>query len=318
MSDEFHLHHYPVFEEGIFAKYPTLFDQFPENSHGRLRSKLRQVQKVLPEYEGTLTWPLLTGPGFCGGTHPGAETVFTEIVLGPNNSFYNSDCLYANPAKRVFAVADPPGISEYGRRIFRDIDAHLKTGTVADLENVINRINYEMAAQRETATLALVCFPEDTPGRALAFVAGDTLLFHGNALSKQLKPVTGSPYFIGAAHIPIVPQEIELAPGDFFIIASDGILTLNAHWRAKRPAEFLLEHINGNIDNFALNAITACNDCCEEKHLERVAARFGGSDNVTVLLVCPEKLPAGNGQKSFILGGHAHIKHKLPLGRTKP
>ena len=138
----------------------------------------------------------------------------------------------------------------------------------------------------------------------MAFIAGDTLLFHGNIHQRRLIPIEGSPDFIGMPYIYLEPRRIELTQGDFFIIASDGILSIRRDNVETRLEKALMAHINTNIENFALSAIMASNRYLEERIYDRVIPRFGGSDNVSALLVYPEKLTDISCQESVILGGY--------------
>jgi hypothetical protein len=303
MAENFRIQHYPVFESGVFQKHPTLFDRFGQNAPGQSKKRFEQVRQVLPRYEETLTWPLLTGPGFCGATHPGADNVFIEIMVGFNQSIYNSDCLYVNPSQRVFAISDSPGITDCSRRLFGELDEYLKMSDGDDLETIVNRINKEMPG-REGATLSLVCLPKDTTDLAIVLIAGDTLVFHGNLFRRQLTRLEGNPDFIGTTYAYFQPSHAELAPGDFFIIASDGISSIKGNHKETRLEDTLLEHLDNNTENFALSAIRSSNQCYEENLYGRGITRFGGSDNVSVLLVYPEKLEDTGYQGNFILGGY--------------
>jgi hypothetical protein len=302
MAENFRIQHYPVFENGVFEKHPALFDRFGQNASGHSRKRLEQVRQVLPRYEKTLTWPLLTGPGFCGGTHPGADNVFIEIMVGFNDSIYNSDCLYVNPSQRVFAISDAPGITDCSRRLLEELDKYLKTSDADDPETIVNRINKQMRG-REGATLSLVCLPKDTTDLATVLVAGDTLLFHGNLFRRQLTRLEGNPNFIGTTYTYFQSSHIGLAPGDLFIIASDGITSIQGNHKKARLEDTILEHLDSDTENFALGAIRRSNQCYEETFYGRGITRFGGSDNVSMLLVYPEKLEDAGYQGCFILGG---------------
>jgi len=298
MAENFRIQHYPVFENGVFQKHPTLFDRF-----GYSKKRLEQIRQVLPKYEETITWPLLTGPGFCGATHPGADNIFVEIMVGFNDSIYNSDCLYVNPSHRVFAISDAPGITDCSRRLFQQLDEYLKTNHADDLETIVNKTNKEMR-EREGATLSLVCLPKDNVDSATVLVAGDTLVFHGNLFHRQLTQVEGNPNFIGTAYTYFQSSHVELAPGDFFVIASDGISSIKGKHKEARLEDTILEHLDSDTEKFVLSAIRRSNQCYEETLYDRGITRFGGSDNVSMLLVYPEKLEDTGYEGSFILGGH--------------
>ena len=130
------------------------------------------------------------------------------------------------------------------------------------------------------------------------------MLFHGNISQRRLTPIEGIPNFIGTPYIYLEPRRIELTQGDFFIIASDGILSIRRDNVETRLEKALLAHINSNMENFALSAITASNRYLEEKIYDLVIPRFGDSDNVSALLVYPERLIDISCQESFILGGY--------------
>jgi hypothetical protein len=312
MTDGFQLHQYPVFEPGVFDRHPELFDRFARQAVARLEERFLRARRTLPADEKTLTWPLLLGPGFCGGTHPGADNVFVETMVGFNDFVYDSDCLYANPADRAFAVSDPPGITESSRKLFVQLDRRLRHDGPARLEAILNDLNREISGD-DAATLALISFPAAQPGdtpRGVAYVAGDTLLFHGNVQGDSLAAVEGIPDFFGFPGTYISPIEIPLKPGDFFIIASDGVMSIRGADRERRLADVLLQHVDGNPQGFALSAMRACNACIQEQIYDRTITRFGGSDNVTLMLVVPEELPEMSVAESYILGGSISRRQK--------
>lgn len=315
MTQRFGVHHHPVFEPGVFDEHPELFDRFEGPAMARLEGRFRKAREALPTYERTLRWPLLLGPGFCGGTHPGADNVFVETMVGFNEFVYNSDCLYVNPDLRVFAISDPPGITESSRKLFQGLDRELRRDGIDDLEATINDLSIRVGAD-DAATLALIAFPafasSGCPETAMAFVAGDTLLFHGNTRRETLAPVNGIPDFFGFPATRIQPTEIDLAPGDFFIVASDGVMSIRGADRDRNVADILLEHVNGNPPGFALSAMKACNARMKERIHDRAITRFGGSDNVSLMLVQPENLPEAPGADSFILGGRITRHGKRP------
>ena len=109
---------------------------------------------------------------------------------------------------------------------------------------------------------------------------------------------------MGTPHTHPAPIRIELTSGDFFVIASDGILSIREGNTGTRVEEALLSLINTDMVNFAYLAIKAANRYFEEFINGRVTGRFGGSDNVSALLIYPEKLIDVDFQESFILGGH--------------
>ena len=296
----FRIRHYPVFERGTFLSNPNLFNRFAQNLADYRQDGYERARQTLTGYEEVIHWPLLTGPGFYGGTHPGADNVFVETMTGMSNFIYNSDCLYANPAARVFAISDPPGITTSSRRLFEVLDRYLQESD--DLEDAVNRLNVQMRPE-QAATLSLVHVPANRPDRALVLLAGDSLLFYGNEMSRRLLPLAGNPAFIGTANARFQPQEIGLSAGDFFIIASDGILSIRGNHIDKRLEDVLMEHVDGSLENFVHSAMTACNRHFDDKIFDRPFTRFGGHDNVSLLLVHPERLLNAGSAPSVILGG---------------
>ncbi len=307
MTNPFRIHYYPVFEKGMFEKHPALFDRFIQHTPDHLQKKYQKARETLTKYEGTITWPLVAGPGFCGATHPGAENILIATMASSNPLIYNSDCLYVNPSQKVFAISDAPGISTYARKLFVKLDHYLQTGSIDDLSTIINDLNKE-TRWGDSATLSLIYFPKNKSdsrfGKAVAFIAGDTYLFQGNIFQRRMTRVEGNPYFIGTTSIHLEPKCIDLTEGDVFVIVSDGILSIRANNKEIRLEEALLDHINDDLENFAFSAIKTCNSSLEERVYNRVITRFGGSDNVSALLVYPEKLIDSNCKESYILGGY--------------
>ena len=290
----------------MFQQHPALFDRFTHYASDGMKERFRKAWTTLPGYETTTTWPLVIGPGFCGGTHPGADNVFLEVMLGTNNFIYDSDCLYANPSRKVFAISDPPGITDSSRRLFANLDRRLKKSCASDLEAILNDLNREVGPD-DGATLSLLAFPPATSQSgvrtALAFVAGDSSVFHGNLSRRGMTPIEGIPDFVGTPHTYLEPIAIELTEGDFFIIVSDGILSIRGNDRERALAGILRECVDGDPQDFAFRAIRDSNQCLEERIYDRRLTRFGGSDNVSALLVYPEELTDAASQESFILGG---------------
>jgi hypothetical protein len=311
MTNLFHLQHHPVFEKGVFQKHSALFDRFAHYTSDNMKEKFGKAWKTLPSYESVITWPVVTGPGFCGGTHPGADNVFIEAMLGSNNFVYDSDCLYVNPSRKVFAISDPPGITDSSRRLFTKLDRNLQKGSVNGLEAVLNDLNRKTPGE-DGATLSLIAFPEtgqESGRQAVAFVAGDSYLFHGNLSHRRMVPIEGIPEFVGTPHTYLKPIAIELAEGDFFIIASDGILSIRGNDKERALEDVLRERVDGNPQDFAFRAIRDSNRYLEERIYDRTLNRFGGSDNISALLVYPEGLADTGPRESFILGGYTQ-KHR--------
>ena len=302
MTQDIRIRNYPVFERGTFQSHPDLFSRFDQNAPEHLRSKYERMWQSLPRYEETITWPLIAGPGFWGATHPGADTVFVDIMVGINSYVYNSDCLYVNPARRVFAISDPPGITTGSRRLFERLDGYLKTAS-DDLEAYFNRLNRETRSE-EGATLSLVHVPTERHRTAQVIIAGDTFLLHGNFGQGTIRIIHGSQDFIGTPYATFKAQEISCLPGDFFLIASDGILSL-AHADSERNLESALRpYLNGDPDGIVRQVMTACNAYYREQIYDRAFSRFGGNDNVSLLLIRPEWLEENTTARSIILGGY--------------
>lgn len=302
MAQDIRIRNYPVFEKGTFRSHPDLFGRFQQNAPDHLRSKYERQWLSLPKYEQIITWPLVAGLGFCGATHPGADTVFVDIMVGINSYVYNSDCLYVNPASRIFAISDPPGITTGSRRLFERLDGYLKTASV-DLEAYFNRLNRETRPE-EGATLSLVHFPPDRSGIAQVIIAGDTFLLHGNVPKREIRILSGCQDFIGTPYATFKSQEIQYKPGDFFLIASDGILSLVHADPERKLGNALRPYLNENPDDVVRQVMTACNAYYHEKVYDRVFSRFGGNDNVSILLIRPEWLEEVSSARSLILGGY--------------
>ena len=307
MSNDFHVGNYPVFKKGIFDERPGLFDRFIYHIPEHLKKKYQEGRGTLLKYEETITWPLITGPGFSGATHPGTENIFIATMLNPNSIIYNSDCLYVNPSQKVFAISDAPGVTTSSRKLFVELDNQLQAGSLNDIKTILNDLNKKIGIEN-SATLSLICFPKSKSryrvSQALAFIAGDSYLFHGNILQKRMTCIEGATEFFGTPYIRLEPKCIELVAGDFFIIVSDGILSVRLNNKAAKLEEILWEYVNGYLENFALNIINGCNEIFEEKVFDKVITRFGGGDNVSALLVHPEELIDINDNNGFIYGGY--------------
>jgi hypothetical protein len=268
-------------------------------------SKYERAWQTLAGYEEDAHWPLLSGPGFSAATHPGAENVFVEALQGVCNLVYNSDCVYANPSKRIFAISDPPGITTSSRQLFAAMDRYLKKSD--DVQEIINRLNSDLGPD-DAATLSLIYFPADRPGKAQILIAGDTFVFHGNMASHMLRQLSGHWSFMGTPHVSLMLEERAFTVGDFFIIASDGITSLKGNEIGKSLEEVFWKYIAGNAEKFVLSAMTACNRPFEQTVYDRSITRFGGNDNVSLLLVCPDGLIDSEQPESFILGGEVHYR----------
>ena len=307
MNKLINIDRFPLFEKGIFEKYPALFDRFIHHNPGNSKKKYQEARKLLPEFERTITWPMITGPGFCGATHPGSENMFSKIMSRQNSLIYNSDCLYVNPLQNVFAVSDAPGVTTSSRRLFEKLDQSLKERPINDLETIINGLDRDTNISSR-ATLCLVYFPrrvsENGPPKALALSAGDSYVFHGNIFNGEIRLIEGNPSFIGSPEISPELEVIELSSGDFFILASDGIDDITLYNQDTGLGETLWKQMNDGPENFVFNAIKTCNSILERRLSSRKITMFGGIDNVSVLLIFPDKLREINQKQSFILGGY--------------
>jgi hypothetical protein len=177
---------------------------------------------------------------------------------------------------------------------------------VNDLEAILNDLNRKTLGE-DGATLSLIAFPETgqaSDRQAVAFVAGDSYLFHGNLSHRGIAPIEGIPDFVGTPNTYLKPIAINLTEGDFFIIASDGILSIRGNDKERALEDVLRERVDGDLQDFALRAIRDSNRYLEERIYDRTLNRFGGSDNISALLVHPEGLADIASRESFILGGY--------------
>jgi hypothetical protein len=96
------------------------------------------------------------------------------------------------------------------------MDQFLSKGSTDGLEVIINRIS-ENTGNHDSATLGLVHVPENPsrnkPNQAVVYLAGDTMLFHGNLFRKTLNPIEGNPQFLGTTHAYFEPRYIPLEQG---------------------------------------------------------------------------------------------------------
>ncbi|MCP4752873.1 MAG: SpoIIE family protein phosphatase [Proteobacteria bacterium] len=308
MTVPIEIKNYPVFEKGTFRNHPTLFDRFILHASSYMMEKFNKARTILEECEETITWPLISGPGFSGATHPGADTILIETMYAAHRSVYNSDCLYINPRMRVFAVSDPPGKTVSSRRLFRKLDRHLSDGAPDGLEPFINQLSRD-TEYHDAATLSLVHFPQpasaDSPPEAVVYIAGDTIVFHGNSSRKTLRSIDGNPHFIGTTHASFQPHPIELEKGDFIVIASDGILPLATKNNGESLEQILLNHLEEGPVPFVANVVQRSNEYYEQPVGDNgTIPRLGGNDNLSVLVVYPDDLMATDDPESFLLGGY--------------
>jgi hypothetical protein len=296
-----------VFIKGTFRKHADLFDRFSQNASDYLLTKIEKARALLTACEEEITWPLITGPGFSAATHPGAESILINTIFEARLHVYNSDCLYINPGKKIFAVSDPPGITVSSRTLFRKLDRLLSKPSPDSLKQIINRIS-ENTPYRDNATLSLIHIPDTarqtSSPHAVVYVAGDTLLFHGNLHRKTLTRIEGNPQFFGTTHAYFEPVHIPVEPGDLFVIASDGIRSLLSHYPEEDLESILLRHLTIELPEF-VSSLVARSNAHYVQHVNGTGTtRLGGNDNVTILAVLPEGLSDANGSGTYILGGY--------------
>lgn len=300
---------FPVFERGVFKRNPALFDAYHRNIPDHQRQKYERARRSLHRYEETVTWQVIRGPGFCGATHPGAGKIFNGVMTGDMHPVYNSDCLYVNPTRRVFAVSDPPGVTTFSRGLMTELDSLLQDDLGLDLEEAVNKVNREAGSGlRDRATLALVHLPYDDLGRcggsAQVLVAGDTALFRGNLREKSLERLSAYASRWGTPNVYFDMQAIDVHEEDFFIIASDGIVAVRAGESEMSIDEALLDVAATNFDGFAFEIARRCNDIVQEQTIDRVRTAFASGDDISLILIDPSRLQPTASSESYILGGY--------------
>lgn len=305
MTSSIKIRNYPIFEKGTFQKYPDLFDRFFEHSSSYMKDKFQTSKQILEACEEVDTWPCITGPGFEGATHPGANNVLVETMYSESKYIYNSDCLYANPAKKVFAVSDPPGKTTSSRRLLKKLDRFLADNSPEALSGFINQLS-KHTHYDDAAALSLIYLPiNEARPEAVAYVAGDILLFHGNLLQKKLRSIQGNPQFIGTSHAEFSPLHIRLERGDFFFIASDGIDSMLAGSQVAVLEEELLNLLTLDPVHFLSSIVQRCNGYyTAQTNGAETIPRLGGDDNLTVLIVYPDKLTETDDPQSYLMGGY--------------
>ena len=298
--------HYPIFEKGLFAKHPELFDRFFEQASGYMREKFETSKQFLIDAEEVETWPIVTGPGFSGATHPGANNILIETLYSEKKYIYNSDSLYINSHQRVFAISDPPGKTTSSRRLFKKLDRFLETDTPDNLEAFINQVSKDTRYD-DAAALSLVYFPltsQVTESQAVVFVSGDILLYHGNLLKNEIAPISGNSQFIGTSHATFESQNIKLDKGDFFILASDGVSSLLLNNGQATLDITLMDLFQSNPEQFISTIVHRCNAYYTvQSDGMKPIPRLGGDDNVTILSLFPDQIPEFDDSQSYLLGG---------------
>jgi hypothetical protein len=311
---------HPLFEKNIFRENPSLFAPFFHNTPDYMKAKYERRRQSLTRYEETVSWPLISGPGFCGATHPGAGKTFNNLMAGSTLPVYDSDCLYINPTCQIFGISDSPGISTFSRALFEEFDGGSNLSSIAGMEKQVNRLIEKPRPGGDRATLALIGLERARSGKrfkkAFAFIAGDTLLFHGNRLGQTLVRVEGDPHFIGRRTSPIEPVEIDLADDDFFIIASDGITSLRPLNGKVRVEDVLCDHMNPDPFDFVFNVTLSCNRIMQEQKPYGARAWFAGNDDISILMVSPDEWLDVGLTKSSILGGYVW-RNDPPMSRRQ-
>ena len=287
-----------VFSEGFFEKHPELLEVYRRNT-------LNQEKTCLAEYEKRITWHHISGPGFCGATHPGAGKCFNRLMTGVSIPVYNSDCLYVHTGLRIFAVSDPPGATAISRNLFAELDRRLSAKPEGCLNDHIHDLALTIDPNTQP-TLALIHFPEcrsSSLDEAFVFIAGDTQVFHGNLGENRLNRIKGTRQFWGTASGNFKSRKVVMKQDDFFIIASDGIESLRQTHPNQAIAEVLLNLVKTDPRNFAANLTHACNRVYQESFNGNARTLLGGHDDMTVLLVRPAELADAQAGKTAILGG---------------
>ncbi len=302
--------HFPIFEGGTFESHPELLDRFFHHASSYLLKKFEEARVILKGYEDDITWPLVTGPGFCAATHPGSDSILINTMFEAQRYVYNSDCVYLNPQEQIFAVSDPPGVTTSSRELFKRLDRYLTGGSSDGLEQMINRLNGD-TSYNDSATLSLVHIPKKPaadstgfPSEAVVYNAGDSIIFHGNVSGKTLDRIGSNPQFVGTTHAYFEPANVRLKRGDFFIIASDGISSLLSNQLEKRLEEILPQYLQGTPEEFVTRVVTQSNAYYRQYANNNEIPRFGGNDNVSVLMVSPDALVDNTDGDTFMLGGY--------------
>jgi hypothetical protein len=298
MIQDIRISHLAVFPEGFFEKYPSLLDVYQNNTP-------RLEKPRIADYEKKITWQHITGPGFCGATHPGAGKCFNRLMTGASIPVFNSDCLYVHAGRRVFAVSDPPGATTISRKLFEELDRRLADDPERRLHDHIHDLALDIHPNTQP-TLALIHFPENGasgPDGASVFVAGDTQVFHGNLDEHRLTRIKGTRQFWGTASRHARPRKVALKPDDFFIIASDGIEALRQTNPNCTIEEVLLDLVKTDPRNFAANLAHACNQVYQESFNGTSRTLLTGHDDMTVMILWPTELGKAQNGNAAILGG---------------
>lgn len=295
---------YPVFEKGVFKKFPALFDAYFKNTPDHQKKKYQQAKRTLPKYEGTFKWQLIQGPGFSGATHPGTGKIFNGVMTASTHPVYNSDCLYINPSQNVFAISDPPGVTTFSRGLITELDKLLQTKPVENLEVLVNEVNRNAGSGlRDRATLVLVHFPKNQPNEAQVLHSGDSYLFQVNTHKRIIARLDAVPSRWGTPNAHFELTQVDFSEGDIFILASDGISAVRPRDQDNGLDEVVFSHLSSDPENFVFNVTQNCNGIFEEQNAGRTRTAFGGGDDISVMVIDPSKLQPADGE-SHIIGGY--------------
>ncbi|MFC1822106.1 hypothetical protein ACFL9T_05325 [Thermodesulfobacteriota bacterium] len=307
MANPIQVNYYPLFEKGIFNRHPQLFDRFFKHTSESLKKRYQQNQETISKFEETVKWPLIAGPGFCGATHPGTENTFSAIMGNSNALIYNADCLYVNPSLRVFAISDAPGMTTASRQLVTKLDDHLQKNPIEHLEKIINDLDRETDFSQK-ATLSMIRFSQmEQPHKGLEATilkAGDTRVFRGNYNEGKITELEGNPNFIGNSGSQHKASHLGLEEGDFFILVSDGMVGITPGLKDMKLGEDLQKTIKNKPESFIFRAIEGCNRIFQKKISSRTITKFGGNDNVSILLITPHNLQQTCSKEIFTLGGY--------------
>ncbi len=296
---------YPVFGKGTFRAYPELFEPYLRNQPAHIREKYRKARRTLPKFEGSIKWQTIRGTGFCASIHPGSAKVFHALMTGAAHPIYVSDCLYINLRHRIFALSDPPGMTTLSRSLLEALDRYLKADPRADLEAIINRVNREAGeGLRDRATLSLLHLPPDDPNTARLVLAGDSYLWHGSGETGELRLAQAVPNRWGTPNMELYINSVPLKEGDFFLLATDGVIALRYRFPDEGLEEALARRVRTDGPAFAERLARECNDVLIELTPEGRQARFAGGDDLAVVLVHPRSLPGPEIGETYILGGY--------------
>ncbi|MBT8340446.1 MAG: SpoIIE family protein phosphatase [Desulfatitalea sp.] len=296
----------PLFEKGVFKEHPLLFEPFFRNTPAYLQRRYRQAKVGIAAFEETVRWPYLKGCGIQGGTHPGTGKSFTNIMTGARQPIYNSDCIYVNSARNIFAVSDSPGATTFSRTLFEELDQRLLGHREIDWARLIGHLDHDVA-RNQFATLALIAVDATRPKvRAKAFVAGDSIIFHGNPYRRRMVAIEGQSAFLGRLYANPKIIDLEAEQGDFFFIASDGITSIRQNETSETLESMLWKYLTGCMDRLIVDVMAQCNRIWVEETINGPRASFCGNDDCSILLIEPGRLSEGGPAKSHILGGCFH------------